>query len=148
MNLPAPPTNYPKTLTSIILCRRRPDARAARRQEAITNSGSQRLPRPIVHAHQSCPTTLALPSAPIRTAPLGGWGSCVAAVGAAPSRRRSPRRPLPHRIRVRPAAHSRSPPPAPPRRVHHAASRTTAAPPSACLRRAGRSPPPPAMAAG
>jgi formate--tetrahydrofolate ligase len=48
MDLPAPPTNYPKTLTSLILCRRRPDAGAARRQEAINNCASRRLPRPIV----------------------------------------------------------------------------------------------------
>ncbi|PUZ70922.1 hypothetical protein GQ55_2G274400 [Panicum hallii var. hallii] len=48
MDLPAPPTNYPKTLTSPVLCRRRPDAGAARRQEAINNCASRRLPRPIV----------------------------------------------------------------------------------------------------
>lgn len=54
MDLPAPPTNYPKSLSSIILRRRRPDARAA-----INNNCSiQRLTRPIasppsVHDHHS-----------------------------------------------------------------------------------------------
>lgn len=47
MDLRAPPTNYSKSLSSIILCRRRPDARAARRPEAINNRVSQRLYRPI-----------------------------------------------------------------------------------------------------
>lgn len=59
MDLPAPPTNYPKSLSSIILRRRRPDARAATRHDAINNNcARQRLTRPIasppsVHDHHS-----------------------------------------------------------------------------------------------
>jgi len=49
MDLRAPPTNYPKTLSSIILWRRRPDAGAARRrpESSINNCASRRLSRPI-----------------------------------------------------------------------------------------------------
>jgi len=53
MDLPAPPNNYPKTLTSIILRRRRPDARAATRREATNNSASPIVSPSSVHAHHS-----------------------------------------------------------------------------------------------
>lgn len=46
MDLRAPPT-YHKTSSSIILWRRRPDAGAARRPEAINNRASKGLSRPI-----------------------------------------------------------------------------------------------------
>ena len=49
MDLRAPPTNYPKTLSSIILWRRRPDAGAAGRrpESSINNCASRRLSRPL-----------------------------------------------------------------------------------------------------
>jgi formate--tetrahydrofolate ligase len=50
MDLPAPPTNYPKTLSSVIFCRRRPDGRTVRRPDAINNCATLRPFRPIVWA--------------------------------------------------------------------------------------------------
>lgn len=54
MDLPAPPTNYPKTLSSIILSRRRPDAERRPPGARINKCASQRLvsppPLPLHHS--------------------------------------------------------------------------------------------------